>query len=589
MWQSASGTEIGARMRSGAVLESSRVERRTRRDFARNELRQKHRSHLEVGWLTLALQHRRAILVHFGAAAVLPTMERVGTMPSFEVLATRTRWFLSACSSVILLGCAGDASSPTGGERTLSIGITLLQSQLEPLDSIAISAQAVRASGGLWPAEAIVWSTSDAAVATVSGGMLLGHASGLTTITASVGEVSTQSQVRVAWNSDARLDIEPAISTLELGGRVTVAARIRNRRPSINLVEWTSSNPAVVSISAYGVLTGIAAGVSTVTADFNGLTQSIDMHVINSHTGNGFGYAYTGDVPPLDDYDAVYLWSPSAELSYTTSNVAPSLVFRPPYPATVNFGWVREDDVWPTLMLHAVSLGGPPCQALIHTGHIIGPSFRCGTRMEAIAATSDAFTGTVALVRPGLTSVTTAGETISERQRGLGVWEYAVPDLERDDMYWFVTSASWWYQSVCSVAPASATPSHVTAVVACAGDPSDPAVAPHNAIGFATNATRSSEARVFAELDATGHVIRRFESGMQLTAALTPLGKLTVTLTGGRVASYGRAPAIFLTAVSGDAHSSCWMTQPVGVGTTSVTVDVTCDPQSEGVLFGAVY
>lgn len=512
-------------------------------------------------------------------------------MPAFEVLKTRTRWILAACSSLILLGCGGDASSPTQGEKTLSISITLLQSQLEPLDSIDISAQAVRETGGVWPAEAILWRTSDGSVATVSGGKLLGHAPGLATITASAGDVSATSQVHVAWNSDARLNIEPAISSIELGARVRAVARIRNHTPGANLVEWTSSNSSVVSISALGVLTGVALGVSTVSADFGGLTKSIDVHVINSHTGHGFGYAYTGDVPSLEDQGAEYPWSPSAELSYTTSNVAPSLLFSPPLGSTVNFGWVRDGDISPTLILHAVSLSGPGCTAHIESYYfffVTGPAFECGTHMEAIVATSDVFAGTVALVRPDLTSVTTAGETITEQESAPGVREYAVPNLERDDMYWFATPAIYWNQSSCAVAPASATPTHVTAVVRCVVSSGPPSAA-RNAIGFATDATRAGEARVFAELDATGHIIRESESGMQLTATLTLSGKITVTLTGGRVPSYARAPSIFLTAVSGDAHSSCWMTQPVGVGTGSVTVDVTCDAQSEGVLFGAIY
>ena len=66
-----------------------------------------------------------------------------------------------------------------------------------------------------------------------------------------------------------RVVVSPGTAQLTVGSSATLSASVRDQRDSAmagKTVTWASSVPTVATVSAAGVLTGVAAGTSSVTA-----------------------------------------------------------------------------------------------------------------------------------------------------------------------------------------------------------------------------------------------------------------------------------------------------------------------------------
>jgi hypothetical protein len=77
------------------------------------------------------------------------------------------------------------------------------------------------------------------------------------------------------------LTIAPSSPSLAVGGTVAMAASIttNNRTVRANNVTWSSSNPAVATVNAQGVVTGVSAGTAIITAKSGGLTATTTITV----------------------------------------------------------------------------------------------------------------------------------------------------------------------------------------------------------------------------------------------------------------------------------------------------------------------
>lgn len=189
------------------------------------------------------------------------------------------------------------------------------------------------ASGGTAPYS---WSVANAAVGTINAvtGTFVGSATGgVTTVTVrdAAGASASQSITVTA------LTIIPNTATLGIGASVVFSAS-SGTAP----FTWTSSNPAVATITALGVLTGVAAGTTAVSArDSNGVTATSGTITVTAAAtanltlsvppraiavGQQITLAITGGTPP-------YVWSSTAPAvlqvtpgAGTTSAVALGLV-----------------------------------------------------------------------------------------------------------------------------------------------------------------------------------------------------------------------------------------------------------------------
>ena len=126
----------------------------------------------------------------------------------------------------------------------------------------------------------IQWSTSDSAVATVENGVITAKALGTATVTAKL-ENSMETKIAVT--------VVPPITQLNIERTLYKVKPGHTKEPLLLLqpadsgeeIIWTSSDPAIATVSSNGVITGVDYGTVTITATgkYSGLTDSCQLKV----------------------------------------------------------------------------------------------------------------------------------------------------------------------------------------------------------------------------------------------------------------------------------------------------------------------
>src|SRR4029079_1219577 len=129
------------------------------------------------------------------------------------------------------------------------------------------------------------WRTSNANIATVSThGLVTGVAKGSAYITAESEGRSSTAAVTVGPRAAASITISLGTSTLIVGHQTQATAIVRDASgaiiPSTELVvAWQSGNPALATVTAAGIVTGIAEGNTSINAIAGGKTASVPLSV----------------------------------------------------------------------------------------------------------------------------------------------------------------------------------------------------------------------------------------------------------------------------------------------------------------------
>ena len=181
---------------------------------------------------------------------------------------------------------AGDKSA------TCTVTVTAKQSTEDPDDPIAVESitldkttatveegATVTLTATVTPDTAtdktVTWSTSNEAIATVSGGVVTGVKAGEVTITAKAGDKSATCTVTVTAKQSTEDPDDPIVvtgitldkttATVEEGAKVTLTATVTPDTATDKTVTWSTSNEAIATVSD-GVVTGVKAGEVTITA-----------------------------------------------------------------------------------------------------------------------------------------------------------------------------------------------------------------------------------------------------------------------------------------------------------------------------------
>jgi uncharacterized protein YjdB len=125
----------------------------------------------------------------------------------------------------------------------------------------------------------VSWSSTNVSVATVDGaGAVTAIGAGTTSIIVATpggaGSVADTSTLTVTLVPVARVDVTPAKDTVPVGGQITLTAQpysASNVPLTGRAVQWASTNVAIATISQKGVVTGVTAGVDTITATVDGV------------------------------------------------------------------------------------------------------------------------------------------------------------------------------------------------------------------------------------------------------------------------------------------------------------------------------
>ena len=161
----------------------------------------------------------------------------------------------------------------------------------------------------------IKWSSSDATVATVADGVVTGVKAGEVTITAEINGLKAEVKVVVEAKAELKLDGEKEVY---VGSTTSLVATLTG---SDAKVEFVSSDDAVATVDASGVVTGVKAGKATITAKAGELEAKLEVTVkdVPQITYEGSLELEIGATLQLN-YELEGSWESSDEAVATVSN-----------------------------------------------------------------------------------------------------------------------------------------------------------------------------------------------------------------------------------------------------------------------------
>jgi uncharacterized protein YjdB len=137
------------------------------------------------------------------------------------------------------------------------------------------------AQGNVMTGQTIVWSTNNAAAATVnSNGVVTGVAAGSATITATCAGKTGSSAVTVTASPPpvvTTVTVAPSTASIVVGATAPLMATVRDALGNVmtaQTIVWSTNNAAAATVNSSGVVTGVAAGSATITATCAGKAGS---------------------------------------------------------------------------------------------------------------------------------------------------------------------------------------------------------------------------------------------------------------------------------------------------------------------------
>ena len=126
----------------------------------------------------------------------------------------------------------------------------------------------------------IEWTSSNTQVATVSEGKVTALKEGEATITASLEGKKAECKVVVDYVHVTSLTLDKTEAILYIGESLTLVASLSPEDATYKSIEWTSSTPAVASVSADGKVDAVGKGKATITAKADGKTGTCQIEVL---------------------------------------------------------------------------------------------------------------------------------------------------------------------------------------------------------------------------------------------------------------------------------------------------------------------
>ena len=205
----------------------------------------------------------------------------------------RTIIRLSAVLAVVALtkGC-GDGDSPSAPPtpepaRPTTVTVSPATHELTALGiTVQLSAEVRDQNATVMAGATVIWTSSAISVATVdASGLVTAAGNGTATITASAGSASGSAVVTV-MQSVASVEVSPSVDELTALGQtvqLTAEAFDENGHAVAGAeFSWESSDAAVATVDAGGLVTAVAEGVATITASAGSASGSAVVTVTQS-------------------------------------------------------------------------------------------------------------------------------------------------------------------------------------------------------------------------------------------------------------------------------------------------------------------
>lgn len=188
---------------------------------------------------------------------------------------------MAICMIMTIIGFVGCKDDGGGGETPAPVrNVTLSQTQvtLDRYENITLTATVTDEAGNA-VSDAVTWATSNAAVATVSGGFVQATGEGSADITASVGAAKATCKVTVESSGmEPVLSLTAESASVVVGGEFTVRGAVMYNRVEQTdaVITYTMADTNIATVDGEGSITGVAYGSTTLTvsASWRGVESS---------------------------------------------------------------------------------------------------------------------------------------------------------------------------------------------------------------------------------------------------------------------------------------------------------------------------
>ena len=186
-------------------------------------------------------------------------------------------------------GKTGTAAVTVGPAAVATVSVDPATGIVFTNSSLQLTATMKDAAGTVLLGRAVTWSTSDATKAVVTGaGLVSGVGVGTVTITATSETKTGSAALTVSLEPVGVVKISSPVTNITVGATATLSATTTNAG-GVTLtgrtVTWTSSDPSKATITAAGVVTGIAVGSTTITATSEGISSTATVNVAAAASG----------------------------------------------------------------------------------------------------------------------------------------------------------------------------------------------------------------------------------------------------------------------------------------------------------------
>lgn len=188
---------------------------------------------------------------------------------------------MAICMIMTIIGFVGCKDDGGGGETPDPVrNVTLSQTQvtLDRYENITLTATVTDEAGNA-VSDAVTWATSNAAVATVSGGFVQATGEGSADITASVGAAKATCKVTVESSGmEPVLSLTAESASVVVGGEFTVTGAVMYNRVEQTdaVITYTMADTSIATVDGEGSITGVSYGSTTLTvsASWRGVESS---------------------------------------------------------------------------------------------------------------------------------------------------------------------------------------------------------------------------------------------------------------------------------------------------------------------------
>ncbi len=209
------------------------------------------------------------------------------TAYQFQLVAYRGTLNLNAVFGALSNVASRTTTTPVASVATVSL--TPVSATLGVGGTQLFTATLKDVAGTVLTGRTVTWASSNTAVATLSGATATAVAAGTATISATSGGVIGSATVTVSAIAPvASVTVAPATVSQAVGATTQLAATLTDASGAVltgRTLTWSSSNPAVATVSASGLEKGITSGSATITATSEGRSGTAAITVTASKPG----------------------------------------------------------------------------------------------------------------------------------------------------------------------------------------------------------------------------------------------------------------------------------------------------------------